>query len=340
MKRRLALAAVAATAAGAALAFAQGGSAPAEPVVWTTRPEVPGAARTLVPFGIETTTAGPRAWALGVEAGATVVLQRAPGGGWTAAHLAGGRPVGGEKAPQHAAELSADGHGAVLLAETNSPAKLFTRAPGAAFTAAPDPAAALLPDEQLVGGDASTSAARTLLAVTDAAALVAPTTADGTGRAVLRLTTSGWQREAIASVDPVHPVALAAAGPGREWLLATALDRVVLFRQDAGQWVPMAFDDELLTTAAKVEVSPPPADPLTATADGLWIDLRVTPSGATAPIDVTEHLTVTEPPVATATSTSTATATSTPPPPPRRRPSPRRPRPAGRSSPSTGAGAM
>ena len=46
-----------------------------------------------------------------------------------------------------------------------TPTQLFTRAPGAAFTAAPDPGAALEADEQLVGGDAATATARTLLAV-------------------------------------------------------------------------------------------------------------------------------------------------------------------------------
>ena len=45
---------------------------------------------------------------------------------------------------------------------------------------------------------------------------------------------------------------------------------------------------------AKVEVAAPPADPLTVTADGVWIDLRVTPPGATAPVDLTERLKVTE----------------------------------------------
>ena len=43
-----------------------------------------------------------------------------------------GRPVGGD-APQHAGELTADGHGAVLLADPTPDRGLFTRAPGAAF---------------------------------------------------------------------------------------------------------------------------------------------------------------------------------------------------------------
>jgi hypothetical protein len=316
VRRWVALGASAIATAGAALAFAQGNGAPAEPAPWSTRPEVPGAARTLVPFGVETTPAGPRAWALGLAGDATVVLQRAPGGGWSAARLATGRPVGGQ-APQHAGEMTADGHGAVLLAE---PTRLFTRAPGAAFTGAPDPGAALAEDEQLVGG------ARTLLAVLggDApATLVAPTTADGIGRAVLRLDADGWQREPLDAPVPVHPVGLAAAGPGRAWMLATAGDRVVLLRRDetALRWVLADFDAELLNAVAKVEVSAPPADPLTATSDGLWIDLRITPHGGTAPVDLTERLKVTEAPdtaeptatpIATATATATPSATPTP----------------------------
>ena len=71
MRRWLAVGAAAIATAGAALAFAQDGGAPAAPAPWSTRPEVPGAARTLVPFGVETTPAGPRAWALGRAGDAT-----------------------------------------------------------------------------------------------------------------------------------------------------------------------------------------------------------------------------------------------------------------------------
>ncbi|WP_270006397.1 hypothetical protein [Solirubrobacter deserti] len=243
-----------------------------------------------------------------------------PRGGWTATRLAAGPPVGAE-APQHAGEMTADGHGAVLLAE---PTRLFTRAPAAEFTAAPDPGGALATDEQLVGGGAAASTARTLLAVVggDApATFVAPTIADGTATAVLRLDADGWAREPIDAPDPVRPVALAAAAPDRAWMLAAASDSVVLLRRDpAGpRWVPASFDEELRTAVAKVEVAPPPADPLTVTADGVWIDLRVTPTGATAPIDLTERLRIAGPdaeptatPTATATASSTATATATP----------------------------
>jgi hypothetical protein len=293
--RRLAAGAAAIATVGAALAFAQGGGAPAEPAPWSTRPEVPGAARTLVPFGIETTPAGSRAWALGRAGDATVVLSRAPGGGWTSARLATGRPIGGE-APQHAGEMTGDGHGAVLLAD---PTRLFTRAPGAEFTAAPDPGAALAADEHLGG----------LLAVLGGdqpATLVAPTTADGVGRAVLRLDADGWHREPIDA--PVHPVALAAAGPESTWMLATVADRVVLLRRADSRWVPLpGFDD----TLPDAKVSGPAADPLTATSDGLWIDLRVTPPGATAPVDLTERLKLTPAPEPTATPTATPSATPT-----------------------------
>lgn len=313
MRRWLALGAAAIATAGAALALAQDGGAPAAPTAWVTRPEVPGTARTLVPFGIEATSAGPRAWALGRVDDATVVLSRAPSGAWSSTPLAAGRPVGGD-APQHAGELTPDGHGAVLLA---APTRLFTRAPGGAFTAAPDPGPALAADEQLVGGDPAAATARTLLAVVggeDPAVFLAPTIADGTGSAVLRLDADGWEREPIDAPDPVRPLALAAAGPSRAWLLGSSAGRVVLLLRDAAteRWAPIAFDDALLSAAATVEVAPPPADPLTATADGVWLDLRVTPTGATAPVDLTERLKLaTTPDVPTPTASVTATATST-----------------------------
>src|SRR5688500_17334016 len=84
----------------------------------------------------------------------------------------------------------------------------------------------------------------------------AATTPDGAGRAVLRLDADGWHREPVDTPEPVHPVALAAAGPGREWMLATAGDRVVLLRRDptGPRWELTGFDDELLNAAAKVDV--------------------------------------------------------------------------------------
>ena len=304
MRRWLALGAAAIATAGAALAFAQGGGAPAEPAPWSTRPEVPGAARTLVPFGVETTPAGPRAWALGRAGDATVVLSRAPGGGWSAARLAAGRPVGGE-APQHAGEMTADGHGAVLLAE---PTRLFTRAPGAAFTAAPDPGAALASDEQLVGEAARPPArcSRSSAATTrPRSSRRRPPTASAARSCVWTLTAGIASRSTrrcpfIPSRWP--PPAPGARGCSRR--PATASSCCAATRRRLGPWregflgaaLGPDFDDALLDAVAKVEVSAPPADPLTATSDGLWIDLRVTPPGATAPVDLTERLKVTEAP--------------------------------------------
>ena len=264
---------------------------------------------------------------------------RAPGGGWSAARLATGRPVGGE-APQHAGEMTADGHGAVLLAEPTQ--AVHPRAGRRVHRRA-------RPRRRAGGRRAArrrrraAATARTLLAVIggdDPATLVAPTTADGVGRAVLRLDADGWHREPIDAPEPVHPVALAAAGPERAWMLATAGDRVVLLRRDptAPRWVLTSFDDDLLSAVAKVEVAAPPADPLTATADGLWIDLRVTPPGATAPVDLTERLKVTEAPATDADAPRPPRRPPRPrPPPPPRRARPRRP--PRHSSSSTAAGA-
>ncbi len=317
--------------AGLALALTADGQTPPDPGFPAgARPEVVGSARTLVPFGIETTADGPRAWALGQAAGRTVVLRRAPRGGWTSAPLpVAGKPVGGA-APQHAGEVAADGRGAILLADPDQPdrdAQLLVRAPGETFVAAPAPDAALAAGERLVA-NATRPDARALLAViggakADAATLLAPTNADGVATAVLRLDADGWHREAIDG-GAVKPVGLAAAGPARAWLLATAGDRVVLLHREASpdgepQWVPTTVPEALLAgealpaKVASVSVDAAPADPLTVTADGLWLDLRVTPAGATAPVDVTEHVAITGPaPAETPTPTATTTATATP----------------------------
>ncbi|MDX6702066.1 MAG: hypothetical protein QOF26_2292 [Baekduia sp.] len=332
--RRAAVAVLACLAIGGALALADQGGTPPAPTAaaaWTTRPEVPGAATTLVPFGMEATDAGSRAWALGTEGNATVVLRRGVGGdgsdgGWgpVGVPLAGLAPVGGS-APQHAAELSDDGHGALLAVARSTPgaeASLYTRAPGAGFVAAPAPGAALEPGEHLVT-DAAAVTARALLAVvggdaTTAATFVVPTRDDGTATAVLRLDADGtWMREALVAPGPdaLHPIGLAAASPQQAWLLARSgttpdggSDRLVLLHRVAGavaHWEPIAADGGALLSASAgaapalpagvdaVRAADAPADPLTATLDGLWIDLRVTARGAQA--DVTQHLRVTPP---------------------------------------------
>ena len=326
MRRRPAAIAVAIASLGAglALALAANGQTPAVPELPSgARPEVPGSARTLVPFGIETTPDGARAWALGQAEGRTVVLQRAPHGGWSSTPLpVAGRPVGGS-APQHAGEVAADGHAAVLLADPDHPdqdAQLLVRAPGGAFTAAPAADAVLEAGERLVA-DATLPRARALLAVTDAATFVAPANAEGATTGVLRLDTDGWHREAIDG-DTVHPVALAAAGLTRAWLLATAGDRIVLLHRESpvggdAHWVPavpardaLLGGEALPATVRSVAVDGPPSDPLTVTSDGLWLDLRVTPADGSTPFDVTEHLAVTDAPAAAESPTATPSATA------------------------------
>jgi hypothetical protein len=346
--RRAAVAALACLAIGGALALADPGGpppSPSAPSVWTTRPEVPGAATRLVPFGMEVTDAGSRAWALGSEGAATVVLRRGVGGdrgdgGWApvGTPLAGLAPVGGA-APQHAAELSDDGHGALLAVARDTAgaeASLYTRAPGAAFVAAPAPGGALEPGEHLVT-DPSAVTARALLAVVGgdtapAATFVAPTRDDGSATAVLRLDSDGtWMREALVAPGPeaLHPIALAAASPQQAWLLARSgttpdggSDALVLLHRVAGavaHWEPIAVDGGALLSASAgaaptlpagidaVRAADAPADPLTATVDGLWIDLQVTAGGARA--DVTQHLRVTPPAGATTPSSSDPSST-------------------------------
>ena len=171
------------------------------------------------------------------------------------------------------------------------------------------------------------------------------------GRSCAWTPTAGTARRSTAP-DPVHPVALAAAGPGRAGCSrrpAAASSCCVATRGCAGSREPRATTCSMAgPRSTKVEVAAPPADPLTATADGLWIDLRVTPTGATAPVDVTEHLKLTEPGDADAD----RDARPRPPRPPRPPRRPRRatptatatpsatPTPAAPSSPSTAAGAI
>ena len=183
-----------------------------------------------------------------------------------------------------------------------------------------------------------------------------PTNSEGIATGVLRLDATGWHREVIDGAA-VRPVGLAAAGPERAWLLGTAGDRVVLLHREppaAGEdarWVPITPGRESLLSGqavpagvTSVAVDGPPADPLTATPDGLWLDLRVTPADGSAPVDVTEHLAVPAVPDPAPTATPSPSAEPSPSPSPTpsphaladahaladphadRRPRPRRPR--------------
>lgn len=217
-------------------------------------------ADTLVPFGMENTPAGPRAWALGNFGAATVILTGAPDGGWTRSGdpIPDTEPVGGTRAPQHAGEMTADGHGAVLLADRGpsaAEARLFVRAPRGAFEPSPPVGAALLAGERLVADPLDPSARALLAAIggdaTTAGALVVPTDGDGRARAVLQVGRGGWTREPIErppNADPLTPVAIAAGAPEQAWLLArdgpatAGGDRPVLLRRVAGappRWVPV-----------------------------------------------------------------------------------------------------
>ena len=340
MRRRLAAAAVALTGlAGGAFALAQAGdpAPPAGPPARHTLPQVPGSARTLVPFGMQATADGPRAFALGQAGGTTVVLTRGAAGGWSPSAAltgAGGaalEPVApvGAGAPQHAAELSPDGHGALLVVPRARPgddATLLTRAPGDGFVAAPSPAGVLDAGEQLVA-DASSAKARALLAVSGgdagtAATFVAPTTAGGAGRAVLRLGQDGWTREPIVAPgpDPLHPVALAAVSAEQAWLLARDGDALVLLRRVPGaspSWLPTPVTPDALLGGRPrpdgvggVTVAEAPADPLTVADNGLWIDLRLDVGGGRT-ADATVHLKVAPP--AAPDPSAPAPSTTTPP---------------------------
>ncbi|WP_022929851.1 hypothetical protein [Patulibacter americanus] len=304
-RRALIAVALTAVAGGATFALAQD-PAPEAPQTWRTRPEVPGVATTLVPFGVEATADGARAWALGQAGGKTVVLRRAPGGGWTADRLpGGGPPVGsppvGVGAPQHAGETAPDGRAAVLLSDADpaADATLLTRDPGGAFVAAPVPGAALQGGERLVP-DATRPTARALLAVLggddpDAGTLIAPTDGDGTGTAVLRLGADGWTREPIDAPDvttgPLRPVGLAAASGKQAWLLARSGDDLVLLQRrpvpapGGGTGTTTAPTPPPGTDTTTAPTPPPGTDTTTAPTPPPGTDTDTTPTPPPNPAD-------------------------------------------------------
>ena len=114
----------------------------------------------------------------------------------------------------------------------------------------PTPAPRWLPDEQLVGGRGRGPPARcsrsSAATTRPRSSRRRPPTASAARSCVWTLTAGIASRSTRRS--PFIPVALAAAGPGRAWMLATAGDRVVLLRRDAtaARWVLTSFDDDLL----------------------------------------------------------------------------------------------
>lgn len=301
------------------------------------RPEMPGSARHLVPIGVERVDSpsvpealdtGRRVWALGrtdATPGRLVFLERRDGGAWHAhrppegtsdllpiGQKVGDAPYTMDGAPQHAAEMTADGHGAFLGARISFPDEVFllTRRPGEAFEVAPAPGSKLASDERL--GWQRDGRARALIATVGgapvtAATFVVPTTESGTATGVLRLGEDGWTREQVEAPagTSIKALALAASGPGRAWLLAQAEggpeDVVTLLRRvtngDAPPvWRPVDFPgDKLLDPAARppglstVAARPQPADPLAVTDDGLWVDLEADGRDVTVHMDAPEN---------------------------------------------------
>ncbi|MDR9373103.1 hypothetical protein Q5424_28655, partial [Conexibacter sp. JD483] len=236
------------------------------------------------------------------------VLLRAAAGSerWQVVRVAGadGRALG---LSWRASAVSAGG-GIVLAAGDGDAARLITRDPGGAFTIAPDPAAdaaapALAPDERLWP-----TTGAPLLAAFDAdgraGAFVAPAprdpaTAPGEAPGVLRFDGRVWTREPLcASVvratceapsAALTTTAIASAGDGSSWLLARdAAGRPQLFQRTAApvadgpaagetRWLqrhpqtPLLADSDTTTRTAGPQ--------LTATADGVWVDLRVAGDG-------------------------------------------------------------
>ncbi|MDO8188663.1 hypothetical protein Q5424_17195 [Conexibacter sp. JD483] len=126
--------------------------------------------------------------------------------------------------------------------------------------------------------------------------LLAPAAPAGTGdSAVLHWDGSEWRREPIelpTGVDDLRVVALASAGPGDSWLLASSARAdgpLLLFRRDISaaipRWVRVSDAASPLLSApasvpAGVTIAPGErGQPLTATADGVWVDGTIAADG-------------------------------------------------------------
>ncbi|HVY77502.1 MAG TPA: hypothetical protein VG898_03250, partial [Solirubrobacterales bacterium] len=205
-----------------------------------------------------------------------------------------------------AGRATAAGGIAVLAGEQSGAKTLVVRDPGDPFRVPPPPdPGLLLPGESLYGQGLGAQ----LIAPVEAGdgvvgAFVVPTVsgqdADKKARVqtgVLHFDGAAWTREdicldetpATCAQGPVNGsgfkvLAIDADGPENAWLLvrksAPAVDGLVLFKREGGQWRQHSLEGSPFAAAkpiAGVEVAPRAnAQPLTVTADGVWVDATVT----------------------------------------------------------------
>lgn len=245
-----------------------------------------------------------------------VLVRRPAGGEWQGVQNAldaDGHAIDGFTAlpGPGAGRMTAHGAGVLLGtgAAANAPVQVLTRDPGGTFRTIPAPEAAddTHPDAPLHADERLATRSDALVAALDepgdhAGVLIAPvdTTTDAIVEdGVLHYDGSTWTREPIdldaADTTTLDIVALDAASPQDAWLVgkpaASTGKPFVLFHREAdgaGGWVwkPRSLTDGHFATAADAPagisgISPAvaPAQGVTATTDGVWVDALVRASG-------------------------------------------------------------
>ncbi|HWI75420.1 MAG TPA: hypothetical protein VNT55_25890, partial [Baekduia sp.] len=305
--KRAPAAAAAAVLAAFALANPQPGTSQNADVPPSARPAIGLPAQTVVPFGATPA----ETWAFGrtgadpptvgdhrAPADAFVLLRQAGAGPWRAVQdLAGFSPLAATETG--AGRVTPRGGGLLLGLRVTDPTILL-RAPGGDFTAI------AAPTDTLDDGETLFTAQDAVFAALDedddtTGALIAPHAAGGIDTAVLHYTNNSWTREAINydAGRPLTAVALDATSPDNAWLLATPAPATrkafLLFHRthhDDGTWTwePRDLGDSRFAATrnddlgiSAVTISGFPAQPLTVTPDGLWVDGRLrTVNGASS----------------------------------------------------------
>jgi hypothetical protein len=232
---------------------------------------------------------------------------------------------GSEVTPQGGVLLAGEGQ----QSGGGSLQSVVTRNPGGSFTQAPAPAgggaeAVVSPSEDLFprSSSAGRQSSDPLIATFDekgvTQALVVPvwqTSGKALAPGVLRYDGHAWTREPLCSryeseactpiSGTVEPLAIAAASPQSAWLLARGESgQVELFQRQVGEahgtpvWIAVQFSSGLLSAsgvpAGESVAAPSGGAILTATSQGVWVDLDLTGAGgqsgsATLLASATQH---------------------------------------------------
>jgi len=285
------------------LAIARPGApagAASEPGGLTTEPVLKSAAAGVTRlFGASPLEAPAEAWGSG---GADAIGRYTAAGGWEKVPPpvdSDGQPLSDFEFVQGALAGRTTPSGGVAVAATlgrgaSLRQALVVRDPGGQFRATPEPGSALLSEESLFAAGGVLSVPVDEPGGQTGAFVVPPKEGSVKQVAVLHFDGTAWSREPIcrAAAPPcVEPpllfrvLAIDATGPGNAWLLgqkAASGDGVELFRREGGEWRQQPLGGPLGALFGKerpvtgVTVQPRAiAQPLTVTADGLWVDASV-----------------------------------------------------------------